>query len=120
MYSYDDIPEHLVRPAKAALTWLNQTRTSSYELTGLVDVAETTNIDKPFEFGLVLCDGDLCAREQVRVVPDEGSFHFDFVADATPDIPHLLDPPENVRRNWLDQQLEKFEFILLLYYRGRW
>ena len=36
------------------------------------------------------------------------------------DIPPLLDPPEGVRRSWLDDELAKHEFVLLLFYRGLW
>jgi len=41
-------------------------------------------------------------------------------AQAQPDIPPLLDPPGGLRSKWLDAQLDKFEFVVLLYYRGLW
>ncbi|MEL0048711.1 MAG: hypothetical protein VW867_08700, partial [Gammaproteobacteria bacterium] len=76
--------------------------------------------DAPFEVGLVLCDGEICAREQIHIIPDGGAYQFKFADEAEPDIPPLLDPPVGVRREWLDKQLEKHEFVLLLYYRGLW
>ena len=36
------------------------------------------------------------------------------------EVPTLLDPPVGVRRTWLDDQLTKHDFILLLFYRGLW
>ena len=115
-----DIPVQVLPAAEAALSWVNDVRATGYELTGLVDADEVASAGEPFELGLVLCDGELCMREQVRVVPDGGAYHFDFVAEAAPDIPPLLDPPEGIRKEWLDRQLENHEFVLLLYYRGLW
>ena len=31
-----------------------------------------------------------------------------------------LDPPPGLRARWLDEQLEQHDFLLLLFYRGRW
>ena len=120
MQAPENIPDHLAPAAQAALLWINNARASEYSLTGLVDADDIETAGEPFEFGLVLCDGEICAREQIRVVPDGDAFHFDFVDESEPDIPPLLDPPVGVRRDWLDRQLEKFEFVLLLYYRGLW
>ena len=120
MHLRDDIPERLSPAAEAALSWVNDVRGANYELTGLVDVDEPGNAGEPFEIGLVLCDGEICMREQVRVQPEGGAYRFDFVAEAAPDIPPLLDPPEGVRSEWLDRQLRNHEFVLLLYYRGLW
>ncbi len=120
MHLREDIPTQLVPVAQAALSWVNDVRATSYSLTGLVDVDEAENADEPFELGLVLCDGELCRREQVRVAPEGEAYHFDFVAEAAPDVPPLLDPPEGVRKEWLDRQLQNHEFVLLLYYRGLW
>ena len=116
----EDIPERLLPAARAALSWVNDARKTGYELTGLVDVDAAESVDEPFEFGLVLCDGEACTREQVRVLPEDGAYRFDFVPEAAPDIPPLLDPPEGVRREWLDRQLQIHEFVLLLFYRGLW
>ena len=120
MHLRDDIPIQLVPVAEAALTWVNDARATNYRLTGLVDVENVDNLAEPFELGLVLCDGELCMREQVCVVPDGEAYRFDFAAEAAPDIPPLLDPPVGVRKEWLNRQLENHEFVLLLYYRGLW
>ena len=120
MHLRDDIPDRLAPAAEAALAWINEVRGTNFELTGLVDVDEAGDAGEPFEVGLVLCDGEICLREQVRVHPDGEAYGFDFVADAAPDIPPPLDPPEGVRSEWLDAQLRNHEFVLLLYYRGLW
>ncbi len=119
----EDIPTLLRPTAAAALVWLNRERGTNYALTGLanVEMAEVDTLPaEPFELGLVLCDGDICAREQVRVRSAGDAHEFSFVEAPPADIPPLLDPPAGVRSRWLDQQLEKFDFILLLFYRGRW
>ena len=120
MQTAENVPGHLTSAADAALSWVNETRGGHYELTGLVDVDEVKDTSLPFEMGLVLCDGEICAREQVRVTPDGGTYRFDFVDLAAPEIPPLLDPPEGLRSKWLDEQLKKYEFVVLLYYRGLW
>ncbi len=120
MQAPENIPEHLAPATQAALSWVNSERAADYSLTGLVGADSIESADKPFEFGLVLCDGEICAREQIRVIPDGEAFHFNFADEEEPNIPPLLDPPEGIRREWLDKQLEKHEFVVLLYYRGLW
>ena len=120
MLAPEDIPEHLAPATQAALSWINQERASEYSLTGVVGADDLESADEPFEFGLVLCDGEICAREQIRVIPDGDAYQFNFADEAEPDTPALRDPPVGVRREWLERQLEKFEFVLLLYYRGLW
>lgn len=116
----DDIPAHLAPPAKAALLWINDELATSYSLTGLVGANAVENISEPFELGLVLCDGELCTREQVRITPEDEAYNFSFIEQAATDIPPLLDPPEAIRSEWLEKQFEKFKFVVLLYYRGLW
>lgn len=118
-----DIPSELHGPAVAAVRWLNVDRGTAFELTGIVDSGAALAghaSDQPYELGLVLCDGERCAREQVRVESAEGEYRFRLVDAADPAIPPLLDPPEGVRRSWLHEQLGRHEFVLLLFYRGRW
>lgn len=119
MRTAETIPEALRAPAAAALAWINEEQRRRFELTGLVDVEEV-NVAGPFEMGLVLCDGEVCAREQVRVVPKGEAYDFELVQQAEAEIPPLLDPPAGIRANWLQSQLEKHEFVLLLFYRGLW
>ncbi|MGI9327954.1 MAG: hypothetical protein ACR2PZ_22230, partial [Pseudomonadales bacterium] len=106
----------------AALAWVNETQHSSYELTGLVDYEAglAAKTGQGYEFGLILCDGEICAREQIRVEPTGDGFTFSRVAAAAQKIPPLLDPPEGIRKDWLASVLEKHEFVLLLFYRGLW
>ena len=70
--------------------------------------------------GIVLCDGDICVRKQVHVRPQADGFYVEPVALSEAEIPALLDPPVGVRSQWLEAQLKKCEFVLLLFYRGRW
>jgi len=120
MLAPEDIPEHLGPATQAALSWINHERAANYSLTGMIGADDLECADAPFEVGLVLCDGEICAREQIHIIPDGGAYQFKFADKAEPDIPPLLDPPVGVRREWLDKQLEKHEFVLLLYYRGLW
>ena len=120
MLAPEDIPEHLGPATQAALSWINHERAANYSPTGMIGADDLECADAPFEVGLVLCDGEICAREQIHIIPDGGAYQFKFADEAEPDIPPLLDPPVGVRREWLDKQLEKHEFVLLLYYRGLW
>lgn len=116
----EQVPMHLAAVVQAAVDWVNVERDSGFTLTGLVDAEAITNLSEPFELGLVLCDGELCGREQVQVLPEDGTYTFRFTPQAALNIPPLLDPPEGIRRDWLARQLAKYEFVVLLYYRGLW
>ncbi len=123
MDPHDALPPTLEAPARAALAWLNEGRGTRYRLTGLVDTeaALAAAPGEPLEFGLVLCEGDHCTREQVRVEPGDAGYTVSAGATAeTARVPPLLDPPAGVRSAWLDEQLARYDFILLLFYRGRW
>ena len=122
MQTEDSIPAELQRQAEAAVSWINETQQQTFELTGLVDYEQAlgADADEGYELGLVLCDGEICAREQVRVQPAGGRYQFSLVEASVRDIPSLLDPPEGVRRQWLAEELAKHEFVLLLFYRGLW
>lgn len=112
----------MIRPTKAALAWINHERGESYELTGLVDT-EAALAAKPgeaFEIGIVLCSGDVCAREQVLITPEGKDFGFSFLDQIRVGIPPLLDPPEGVRSTWVDDRLADKKLIILLFYRGLW
>jgi len=88
----------------------------------MVDVADAleTPAGSAIEVGLVLCDGEICQRQQVRIVPKGDDYEFGLVAAGARAIPPLLDPPEHVRSDWLAGVLGKHEFVLLLFYRGLW
>ncbi|NKB99384.1 MAG: hypothetical protein GKR90_12940 [Pseudomonadales bacterium] len=118
----ETIPSRLEARVTAAVAWVNKERGHQFEVTGLVDVetALGRRDDEAIQLGLVLCDGELCTREQVQIEPLESGFRFSFAEVAEREIPPLLDPPEGVRSKWLDSVLEKHEFVLLLFYRGLW
>ena len=118
----EEIPERLQPAAEAALTWINARQDARFRITGLVDPEEALagNPEEPLDLGLVLCDGDLCVREQVRVSAVGDGFEVSGIPAAAAEIPAHLDPPVGIRGEWLDQQLERHDFILLLYYRGLW
>jgi len=117
-----EVPAELQPAVEAALAWINRERGANFRLTGLVDGEEAMRRDaeRPMELGLVLCDGELCQREQVRIEPTGHGFSISAVEAGEASIPPLLDPPLGLRAGWLDDQLEKHDFILLLFYRGLW
>ena len=118
----EEIPIGLKPAAEAALTWINQERGAQFKLTGLVgpDKAIGNKPGQPIELGLVLCEGDLCRLEQVRVETKSQGFEVSSIEAETSVIPPNLDPPFGVRQSWLDDQLGKHAFIVLLFYRGFW
>ena len=122
MQTQENVPSALRPQAAAALNWVNENQGRNFELTGLVDYEQAlqTTTNETHEFGLVLCDGEICTREQVRVEPANEGYCFSYVEAAPSDIPPLLDPPAGLRSSWLDDELKKHEFVLLLFYRGLW
>ena len=116
----EDIPKNLQTTLDGAVDWINTKYQANFELTGLADTKIPTDIKTPFELGVVLCDGEICDRKQIAFQPSETGLEFSVIDLIEPAVPPLLDPPEGNRVGWLDQQLEKFEFVLLLYYRGLW
>ena len=120
MLAKEDIPGYLRGPVEAAADWINSTFEANFEVTGLADPTVPDDITRHFELGIVLCDGEICDRKQVAFEPTAGGFKFAMSDSAEAEIPPLLDPPGGHRVRWLDEQLEKFEFVVLLYYRGLW
>ena len=118
----EEVPGALQPVADAALAWINRERGANFRITGLVDAEEAVRrgTEAPMELGLVLCDGELCRREQVRIEPTGHGFSISAVEAGEAPLPPLLDPPLGVRARWLDDQLEKRDFIVLLFYRGLW
>ena len=118
----EDIPTSLRPQAEAAVSWINETQERNYELTGLVDYEQALRAEagEGYELGLVLCDGEICAREQVRVGPSGDGYQFSFVDAAEREIPPLLDPPVGVRSGWLEAEMGRHKFMVLLFYRGLW
>ena len=122
MQVLEEIPSQLAPQVNAAVDWINRQRTQTFEVTGLVDYeqAVAAKHGESIQLGLVLCDGEMCAREQVLIEPAKDGFQCSFVEIAEREIPPLLDPPAGIRGPWLDSVLERHEFVLLLFYRGLW
>ena len=120
MLAKEDIPDHLRGPVDAAVDWINSSFAANFEVTGLADAEVPNDISRHFELGIILCDGEICERKQIAFEPTASGFTFALSDSAQAEIPPLLDPPAGNRVGWLDEQLEKFEFVLLLYYRGLW
>jgi len=118
----EEIPSQLAPQINAAVDWINSQRTQTFEVTGLVDYEQAVAAKRGqrIQLGLVLCDGEICRREQVLIEPAKDGFQCSFVEMAEGEIPPLLDPPAGIRRTWLDSVLETHEFVLLLFYRGLW
>jgi hypothetical protein len=117
----EEIPESLRAEVGAALAWLNVERGRSFSVTGVVDpeLAESAR-RAAHELTLILCDGDLCVRERVRVRADGGGFEIRGTDAAVEDPPAELDPKPGVRVGWLDGALAKHAFVVLVFYRGFW
>lgn len=118
----EDIPATLQPAVAAAQDWVHRERGAAFRITGLVDsdAAAQRGVDGAVELGLVLCDGDVCLREQVRVQPEGAGFRVTEIEAGDSAIPPQLDPPAGIRKEWLDRQLANHSFVVLLFYRGFW
>lgn len=121
----EEIPPELRREVEAALAFINAERRADFEVTAIVDPDEAlrrrADVDG-FDLGLVLCQGDLCLKEQVRVsrAGDEIRCARPAAAAKGDDPPALLDPPAGTRAGWLSRQLQRHAFVVLVFYRGFW
>lgn len=124
MDALDYVPAPLRDAAATALTWVNEQQGTDFSLTGLVDpgVALATPQGEPFELGLVLCEQDRCARQDVRIIPEGAGFRVEPAAASTDsgEIPPELDPPAGDRVGWLDRTVDAHAFLVLVFYRGFW
>ena len=120
----EEIPSELRSEVDAALAWLNSERQSSFRVTAIVDPEEALarRGDAEFELGLVLCQGDLCLREQICIRRSGGEIHFASAGSELPsdDPPPHLDPPAGSRTGWLAEQLGRHAFVVVVFYRGFW
>ena len=116
------IPQHMAAPVKAAVESIRARRGDGFQVTGIVDPSDAfeTNVSTPTELGLILCDGEICIREQVLLSSVNGMWNVSEVETVDSLIPAHLDPPEGIRMGWLQNQLAQYSFVLLLYYRGLW
>ncbi len=123
----EEIPRELRADVDAAVAWLNRERGRAFEVTGIVDPVDAVALRarngpaEPLDLGVILCDGDFCVREQVRVTRTNGDVHVALADEAlSQDPPAELDPLPGVRSTWLDEQLAGCEFLVLVFYRGFW
>ena len=118
----EETPTELQAASEAALEWINATQESHYEITGVIDAEAAVARARAgsFELGLVLCDGDVCAREQVVVERSAEGFRVSAAEVDDPLRPPLLDPPIGIRTGWLNARLDKHKFVVLVFYRGLW
>ena len=118
----EEIPEALKPEVDAALAWLNEERKAQFEVTGIVDPERT--LAQPEEgvrdLSLVLCQGDLCVREQLQVERGLAGIECRLADVVSDDPPPRLDPREGTRSGWIDEQLAKHAFVVLVFYRGFW
>ena len=121
MEPVEHIPEALREPVEAARNWLNSAQGSTFDVTGLIDyeAAMKAGPEDSFELGMILCDGQICKREKILFVPEQGNYRFN-IQQPDFEMPAELDPPRGLRAVWLDKILAGQEFLLLLFYRGRW
>ena len=118
----ETVPEALKPEVDAALAWLNGERGAQFTVTGIVDPEQTLaqSEDGVRDLSLVLCQGDLCVREQLRVERGSAGIECRLADVVSDDPPPLLDPREGMRSVWIDEQLAKHAFVVLVFYRGFW
>jgi len=117
----EQVPESLRPEVDAARAWLEAEQGCRFEVSGVVDpeLAEQA-AGQPHDLALILCSGDRCVREQVRVQAAAGGFEIRRSDAARVDPPAELDPQPGLRRGWLDAALAQHAFVVLVFYRGFW
>lgn len=115
------IPEALEPEVEAALRWLNAEHGTHFQLTGVIDpeIAERSG-GEPHDLSLILCEGDRCVREQLRVRAHDGEFEISRTVDERLDPPAEIDPRPGMRAGWLEAVLAQHAFVVLVFYRGFW
>jgi hypothetical protein len=116
------VPDNIATPVDAALEFIRAKRGDGFDITGIVDPLDAFEIEKtePIELGLILCDGEICIREQVLLTKVGENWAVSEADQEDSLIPAHLDPPAGVRLDWLQRQIDDYSFVLLLYYRGLW
>ena len=116
------VPDNIATPVDAALEFIRAKRGDGFDITGIVDPLDAFEIEKTetIELGLILCDGEICIREQVLLTKVGENWAVSEADQKDSLIPAHLDPPAGVRLDWLQRQIDDYSFVLLLYYRGLW
>tara|TARA_A100001037_G_C15004843_1_gene568869 strand:- start:460 stop:828 length:369 start_codon:yes stop_codon:yes gene_type:complete len=122
MRTRQQIPTRLTVPGELTLEWLNKKLQSNFEWTGLAEPIynESVKKDSPFRLNMILCDGEICIRKDILVSRQKNDWSFLLLEEENNEIPPLLDPPSGHYRSWFEKTLAQHEFVLLLFYRGRW
>ena len=121
MQIVETIPRALEPEVAAALAWLNAEQGRHFKVSGVVDPElALRSAGAPHDLTLILCESDLCVREQLRVREAGGGFEIARVDAAREDPPALLDPLPGVRSGWLAAELAQHAFVVLIFYRGFW
>ena len=117
----EQVPEALRAEVGAARAWLEAEQGCRFEVTGVVDpeLAERS-AGGPHDLTLILCSGDRCVREQVRVRASSAGFEISRSEAARLDPPAELDPLPGARTSWLDARLAQHALLVLVFYRGFW
>jgi len=118
------VPEHLGDQANAALAWFSNYKGADFKITGIIEEEPGALSGPTNDLQLILCgtlDGqDVCLREAFRVTDDHQVTHIPENDRPAGSPAPELDPPEGIRKGWLDQVLADSEFVVLLFYRGLW
>ena len=121
MQIVEEIPDSLRPEVDAAVAWLNAEEGTHFTVTGLVDPAPALRAaGAAHDLGLILCEGDRCVREQLRVRPQGGGFAISRAVEERVDPPPEIDPPPGARLGWLETRLAQHAFVVLVFYRGFW
>ena len=119
----EEIPESLRDAVAAGVAWLDARDARNYSVSGILDPeptqAQRSGGASSLDLRLVVCSGDLCLREDLKLRPAAQGFEVSGAAsDADP--PGELDPKPGVRGDWLAEKLAAHAFVLLIFYRGFW
>jgi len=130
------IPDAFAAEAEAARLWFAHERSTEFKLTGIVDPQDVLVHDSNSgarELQLILCGSqegqEVCLRERFEIKPDGDGFEVTHLADDAAyamgrskigSPAPLLDPPPGVRAGWLDDVIQKYSFVVLVFYRGFW
>ena len=74
MQILEEIPSALAREVKAALAWVNAEQGCHSKVSDVVDPEAVERAGDEHPLPLILCDGDLCVREDLRVRASAGAF----------------------------------------------
>ena len=118
----EEIPEALRAEVDAAVAWLSARRGAAASRSAAWSIPSSPSARRreAHELTLILCDGDLCVRERVRVRPVAAGFEIASADAAARGSARRARPEAGVRAGWLDAALAQHAFVVLVFYRGFW